>query len=719
MDNINGISIRWNVDEDRELLGRIFPEGMDNAALEAIQTRYEYRSPFMDRENIPHGDSYITMNKTSEFSCTGYDADGKPGYEYCILTYPCADGAEVYATHKKQYAIAGSQMNIYYEKEAADKNNLFGSFYIADMSKSYANHISELLNSKNKITSKGRRDDKSYYVIKNFEDLITYAVTDEINDGPKKAVMDYECTYNAVRRAYDAQTGAGRIIEAISSRDELAAKGLNWCADKLEGIKLTEKNYEPGNAAYNPLIGFSPGTKETLNKAAGWMQDIADNPMVKNAESMLAEAYGYVKKALESIARFVYDKLPKPVQRLLTAINELIHGIKNAINDILEGIAAFVKKFIDFIDEAIKLLNAFVCGILNGIIGLVQAILMVLAFLVDMAGPDFGYEEYLKRRDMGEKLESVIDFISDSFGGLMGAVKDLFTQSADATIDDLKQFLQSIGSLLQQGGQAVEDFWDNTSRYQFAYWAGLVVFEIIINILLLVFTGGLGNIARASTAYGKIVAGLRIFAKEAFSVVTFGIVEFLQFFRSIIAGFVKACSKGIKGFFRWVEELLKGLEGGKGKSGEEVLGDAADRANRRYLASTIGGKPIDPNLLKKLIKSFERQGGVILIGGDVQKMLDARKIEGLTYNEKLILLDEKASTSTVYEEFIHSAQYRTGRFNKWAEEYGNEAATYLIEKEAAEKLISNAEVWKIPPDEVTLIEERLQLFNDALKKLNL
>jgi phage-related protein len=147
----------------------------------------------------------------------------------------------------------------------------------------------------------------------------------------------------------------------------------------------------------------------------------------------------------------------------------LLQDIGNAINEIVEGIAAFVKKFIDFIDEAIKLLNAFVCGILNGIIGLVQAILMVLAFLVDMAGPDFGYEEYLKRRDMGEKLESVIDFISDSFGALMGAVKDLFTQSADATIDDLKQFLQSIGSLLQQGEEAVENFWDNTSRYQFAY----------------------------------------------------------------------------------------------------------------------------------------------------------------------------------------------------------------------------------------------------------
>ena len=36
---------------------------------------------------------------------------------------------------------------------------------------------------------------------------------------------------------------------------------------------------------------------------------------------------------------------------------------------------------------------------------------------------------------------------------------------------------------------------------------------------------------------------------------------------------MRACSKGLKGFLRWIEELIKGVKSGKAKNGEELLED--------------------------------------------------------------------------------------------------------------------------------------------------
>jgi hypothetical protein len=46
-----------------------------------------------------------------------------------------------------------------------------------------------------------------------------------------------------------------------------------------------------------------------------------------------------------------------------------------------------------------------------------------------------------------------------------------------------------------------------------------------------------------------------------------------KLFKSLIGAFVRACSKGLKGFLRWIEELIKGIKNGKAKNGEELLED--------------------------------------------------------------------------------------------------------------------------------------------------
>jgi hypothetical protein len=58
------------------------------------------------------------------------------------------------------------------------------------------------------------------------------------------------------------------------------------------------------------------------------------------------------------------------------------------------------------------------------------------------------------------------------------------------------------------------------------------------------------------------------------SVDTLGVVDILAFFKSLIGAFVRACKRGLKGFLRWVEELIKGIKKGNAKSVDELLEDA-------------------------------------------------------------------------------------------------------------------------------------------------
>jgi hypothetical protein len=58
------------------------------------------------------------------------------------------------------------------------------------------------------------------------------------------------------------------------------------------------------------------------------------------------------------------------------------------------------------------------------------------------------------------------------------------------------------------------------------------------------------------------------------SVDTLGVVDILAFFKSLIGAFVRACKRGLKGFLRWVEEMIKGIKKGNAKSVDELLEDA-------------------------------------------------------------------------------------------------------------------------------------------------
>ncbi|WP_089936458.1 hypothetical protein [Candidatus Entotheonella palauensis] len=113
----------------------------------------------------------------------------------------------------------------------------------------------------------------------------------------------------------------------------------------------------------------------------------------------------------------------------------------------------------------------------------------------------------------------------------------------------------------------------------------------------------------------------------------------------------------------------------------------------RPLASTIEDEPMDPVRFARMKAAFERHGGRILQSSEIDRYLQLRRVEGITDNAKQILLPLSPSCAAVFEEFIHTAQHRMGRFNRLVEQVGNVEAARQLEMEAAAKLIRNRKAW--------------------------
>jgi len=131
-----------------------------------------------------------------------------------------------------------------------------------------------------------------------------------------------------------------------------------------------------------------------------------------------------------------------------------------------------------------------------------------------------------------------------------------------------------------------------------------------------------------------------------------------------------------------------------------LLPEAAESLAAKGQLSTIAGEGMDPALFARMKAAFERQGGRILQGGDVEGYLRAIGAEGSTSNAKFIQLRVNPSTSAVYEEFIHTAQMRAGRTGtEWIRQN---------EIDAAEKLIRFRHQYGIPNAETRRTIERLR-----------
>ncbi|WP_454047883.1 cysteine peptidase family C39 domain-containing protein [Chryseobacterium sp. Marseille-Q8038] len=512
----------------------------------------DYRSPFHDYRNTPLGYSYLTDNPVSIFSSTGVNEKGEKGYEYYAEVLSCETGSQVYGSYQAN-ARKKQALFLFYEKPNPNKSNFSGDFYIAKMGdyfvqlfKRFPEPLPSNVNGQffRNITS---MEDEAAY-------LTQLAYTFE------KDKIDATLVHQALMREYQFYTGDRRFEEIIGNITSIPADAIGWCAEKLEVFKPTEKNYNPDSKNYSPLVPIIGGVAVpvNINKAAQFFENLGDNPFIQGDDVAFSKVWSMVKQAANKVEDASIEHLPDAFKKLINKITGVINNIKSFLTDLADAISEIAKQGV----EILKLANAFYCGVNSGLISLIQCLLYILEFLLQPTIA-FSYQQYLERRDLMEKAEDVLDWVAENVPKFLQGIKDLFKASGSISQSDMDGILDKM-----------KEYFGNISRYTVAFYIGIFAFELLINILLLIFTEGAGNVVKGATYVQKAASLLKVLARETVSVATLGITDLLAFLSRFIIRFGKACAKGFAGFTRFIEELLQGAK--NGAKAEELADEIHD-----------------------------------------------------------------------------------------------------------------------------------------------
>lgn len=139
--------------------------------------------------------------------------------------------------------------------------------------------------------------------------------------------------------------------------------------------------------------------------------------------------------------------------------------------------------------------------------------------------------------------------------------------------------------------------------------------------------------------------------------------------------------------------------------------NAIIKSNNMYRKKSSNNiEPMPKKQLRKIVKSFKKQGGIIQMNDTTDAYLKSKKAEAITYDAKTILLMQKPGRAAVYEELIHATQYRQGKND------GSYKQRLVCEIEAQKKLIKYQKSYKLTPAEVKQTEQALKNYKQELEE---
>lgn len=119
-------------------------------------------------------------------------------------------------------------------------------------------------------------------------------------------------------------------------------------------------------------------------------------------------------------------------------------------------------------------------------------------------------------------------------------------------------------------------------------------------------------------------------------------------------------------------------------------------------------EPMPKKQFRKIEKAFKARGGIIQYDDATDEYLKSKNAEAITYNETTILIRKNAGRASIFEELIHTAQYRSG------ENDGSYLSRLKCEISAQEKLLKNAKAYKLTEPEIIQTKKALQAYKNEL-----
>ncbi len=157
-----------------------------------------------------------------------------------------------------------------------------------------------------------------------------------------------------------------------------------------------------------------------------------------------------------------------------------------------------------------------------------------------------------------------------------------------------------------------------------------------------------------------------------------------------------------------------GSGAGVDKSGESGIIEVGSENNMNALmrkSKPVGYiEPMPKKQLQRIVKAFKSNGGIIVMDEATDQYLKSKNAEGITYDSKTILLRQNPSRASVFEELIHSAQFRKN------ENDGSPKSRLKCEISAQKKLIKNAKAYKLTEAEIVQTQKALAAYEKALSE---
>ncbi len=119
-------------------------------------------------------------------------------------------------------------------------------------------------------------------------------------------------------------------------------------------------------------------------------------------------------------------------------------------------------------------------------------------------------------------------------------------------------------------------------------------------------------------------------------------------------------------------------------------------------------EPMPKRQFQRIVKRFKAQGGLIQFGDETDAYLQSKNAEAITYNATTILIHQNPGRACVFEELIHTAQYRNGRND------GSYPSRLRCEIEAQEKLLRYAKAYKLTEPEIYQTQKALEAYQKEL-----
>ncbi|WP_344832833.1 zincin-like metallopeptidase toxin domain-containing protein [Chryseobacterium ginsenosidimutans] len=560
----------------------------------------------------------------------------------------CKSGIEVFDRYEKD-KIEPDYFTIYYEETSKNTSNFFGTACRVKMGDYARQRLTRDYNSKGKtINYDGNTVDGS---VSDFNSLIKLIAKDY--------GIDETLLKGAIYLEILEKSKINEAFKKVSSLNNQLADWLRGGIEATEKWKFTEENYdyikfyvEPmysnfqnkagasgfpkQEVKYKPIIPVPFPCNEYKNMSDN-QQGIAETGLKKLSEFVASfdeistAAVFNIVAATPTITddilfavtflvkNFIEDNMPDSIKNIYNQLKALFKEVQN----IISGIGNIIT---EKLNQEIAKINAFLCGILNGLISLAQLIIMLLAMIVDNI-PIFELEklnplELAKYQEKLEFIEDFVDLFDKNAKEFLNGVKKLFTD--EKAWKDISTFISGLAKKIT-----------NYNEYFGAYFIGGVAFELILDAIIAYFTGGSSLVAEASAKISRLTAKAEQAGARA-----------LNFSKNL----GKKISNTVQDLYKWLEkeflEMIEAIKNGKvaewlKKKIDAIFGEGnkpiglekgeLDWMSARKL-DEFGGKILTVEQLTKLRDILKQKGINLILENDtvaIKKLFKAVEIPEL------------------------------------------------------------------------------------------